>query len=33
MKEFQDEGLIRVERRRISVADRALLEKRAQVRV
>jgi CRP/FNR family cyclic AMP-dependent transcriptional regulator len=33
MKEFQDEGLIRVERRRISVADRTLLEKRAQVRV
>ena len=33
MKEFQDAGLIRVERRRISVADRALLEKRAQVRV
>ena len=33
MKEFQDSGWIAVERRRISVADRAALERRAQVRV
>ncbi|HEV7990783.1 MAG TPA: Crp/Fnr family transcriptional regulator [Gemmatimonadaceae bacterium] len=33
MKEFQEEGLIRVERRRIAVADRSALEKRAQVRM
>ena len=33
MKEFQQEGLIRVERRRIAVANRAALEKRAQVRM
>jgi CRP/FNR family transcriptional regulator, cyclic AMP receptor protein len=33
MKEFQDAGLIRVARRRISLADRGGLERRAQVRV
>ncbi len=33
MKEFQQEGLIRVERRRIAVATRDALEKRAQVRM
>jgi len=33
MREFQDAGWITVERRRISVADRAALEKRARVRV
>jgi CRP-like cAMP-binding protein len=33
MKEFQDAGLIRVERRRIAVGDREALEKRAQVRM
>ena len=33
MKEFQEEGLIRVERRRIAVANRNALEKRAQVRM
>ena len=33
MKEFQDAGLIRVERRRIAVGDRDALEKRAQVRM
>ncbi|GAC1654273.1 MAG: Crp/Fnr family transcriptional regulator [Gemmatimonadaceae bacterium] len=33
MKEFQDGGLVAVERRRIRLADRAGLEKRAQVRV
>jgi CRP/FNR family cyclic AMP-dependent transcriptional regulator len=33
MKEFQEEGLIRVERRKIAVADRGALEKRAQVRM
>ena len=33
MKDFQENGLIRVERRRIAVADKAALEKRAQVRV
>jgi CRP/FNR family cyclic AMP-dependent transcriptional regulator len=33
MKEFQDAGLIRVERRRITVGDREALEKRAQVRM
>ena len=33
MKDFQENGLIRVERRRIAVADQAALEKRAQVRV
>jgi CRP/FNR family cyclic AMP-dependent transcriptional regulator len=33
MKEFQEHGLIRVERRRIAVGDRAALEKRAQVRM
>ena len=33
MKEFQESGLIRVERRRIAVANREALEKRAQVRV
>src|SRR5215208_6376386 len=31
MKEFQEEGLIRVERRKIAVANREALEKRAQV--
>ena len=33
MKEFQDAGLIRVERRRISIGDREALEKRSQVRM
>ena len=33
MKDFQEAGMIRVERRRIAVADRGALEKRAQVRV
>lgn len=33
MKDFQQSGLIRVERRRIAVANQAALEKRAQVRV
>ena len=33
MKEFQDAGLIRVERRRIAIGDRAALEKRSQVRM
>jgi CRP-like cAMP-binding protein len=33
MKEFQDSGLIRVERRRIALADQSALERRAQVRV
>ena len=33
MKEFQEAGLIRVERRRIAVANRDALEKRAQVRM
>src|SRR5258707_1158854 len=33
MKEFQESGLIRVERRRIAIADKEALEKRAQVRV
>jgi CRP/FNR family cyclic AMP-dependent transcriptional regulator len=33
MKDFQQEGLIRVERRRIAVANRDALEKRAQVRM
>jgi CRP/FNR family transcriptional regulator, cyclic AMP receptor protein len=33
MKEFQEEGLIRVERRKIAVANRDALEKRAQVRM
>ena len=33
MKEFQQDGLIRVERRRIAVANRDALEKRAQVRM
>ncbi|HKG93561.1 MAG TPA: Crp/Fnr family transcriptional regulator [Gemmatimonadaceae bacterium] len=33
MREFQDQGLIRVERRQISVGDRVALEKRAQVKV
>jgi len=33
MKDFQEEGLIRVERRRIAVANRNALEKRAQVRM
>jgi CRP/FNR family transcriptional regulator, cyclic AMP receptor protein len=33
MKEFQDAGLITVERRRIAVGDRAALEKRSQVRM
>ena len=33
MKEFQDQGLIRVERRRIAVGNREALEKRAQVRM
>jgi len=33
MKEFQEEGLIRVERRRIAVANRDALEKRAQIRM
>lgn len=33
MKEFQDSGLIRVERRRIAVGDRDALEKRASIRM
>jgi CRP/FNR family cyclic AMP-dependent transcriptional regulator len=33
MKEFQDAGLITVERRRIAVGDRGALEKRSQVRM
>ncbi|HEX6599422.1 MAG TPA: Crp/Fnr family transcriptional regulator [Gemmatimonadaceae bacterium] len=33
MKDFQDAGLIRVERRRISIGDREALEKRSQVRM
>jgi CRP/FNR family transcriptional regulator, cyclic AMP receptor protein len=33
MKEFQDAGLITVERRRIAVGDRDALEKRSQVRM
>jgi CRP/FNR family cyclic AMP-dependent transcriptional regulator len=33
MKEFQEAGLIRVERRKIAVANRDALEKRAQVRM
>ena len=33
MKEFQDLGLIRVERRRIAVGNREALEKRAQIRM
>jgi len=33
MKEFQEAGLITVERRRISVGDREALEKRSQVRM
>ncbi|GAC1683354.1 MAG: Crp/Fnr family transcriptional regulator [Gemmatimonadaceae bacterium] len=33
MKEFQDGGLVTVERRRIRVADRSGLEKRAQARM
>jgi CRP/FNR family cyclic AMP-dependent transcriptional regulator len=33
MKEFQDSGLITVERRRIAVGNRDALEKRAQVRM
>jgi CRP-like cAMP-binding protein len=33
MKEFQDSGLITVERRRIAVGDRDALEKRSQVRM
>jgi len=33
MKEFQDAGLIRVERRKISIGDREALEKRSQVRM
>jgi CRP-like cAMP-binding protein len=33
MKDFQDAGLIRVERRRIAVGDRDALEKRSQVRM
>jgi CRP-like cAMP-binding protein len=33
MKEFQEEGLIRVERRRIAVVNRDALEKRAQIRM
>ena len=33
MKDFQEEGLIRVERRRIALANRDALEKRAQVRM
>jgi CRP/FNR family transcriptional regulator, cyclic AMP receptor protein len=33
MKDFQDAGLIRVERRRIAIGDRAALEKRSQVRM
>jgi hypothetical protein len=33
MKEFQDAGLIRVERRRIAIGNRDALEKRAQIRM
>jgi len=33
MKEFQDSGWINVERRRITLSDRAALERRAQVRM
>jgi CRP/FNR family cyclic AMP-dependent transcriptional regulator len=33
MKDFQDAGLILVERRRISIGDREALEKRSQVRM
>jgi hypothetical protein len=33
MKEFQDSGLITVERRKIAVGDREALEKRSQVRM
>jgi CRP-like cAMP-binding protein len=33
MKDFQDAGLIHVERRRISIGDRDALEKRSQVRM
>jgi hypothetical protein len=33
MKDFQEVGFIRVDRRRIAVANREALEKRAQVRV
>jgi hypothetical protein len=33
MKEFQDPGLNRAERRRISIGDRDALEKRSQVRM
>ncbi len=33
MKEFQDSGWVAVERRRITVVDRAALERRARVRV
>ncbi len=33
MKEFQDAGLITVERRRIAVGDRDALEKRSQIRM
>jgi CRP-like cAMP-binding protein len=33
MKEFQDSGLITVQRRRIAVGDREALEKRSQVRM
>jgi CRP/FNR family transcriptional regulator, cyclic AMP receptor protein len=33
MKDFQDAGLIRVERRRIAIGDRNALEKRSQVRM
>jgi CRP/FNR family cyclic AMP-dependent transcriptional regulator len=33
MKEFQDAGLITVERRRIAIGDREALEKRSQIRM
>ncbi|MDB4888123.1 MAG: Crp family transcriptional regulator, partial [Gemmatimonadetes bacterium] len=33
MKEFQDQGLIRVERRRIAIADREAMERRASIRM
>ncbi len=33
MKEFQDAGLVRVERRRITVGDRAAMERKAQVKL
>jgi CRP/FNR family cyclic AMP-dependent transcriptional regulator len=33
MKEFQDSGLIKVERRKIAVGNREALEKRSQVRM